>query len=142
MRYRWCQIREVLAFLLPNPAAALTGNYILCREIISVWRRFELSLEEGQKNQDWTGGEKEVRVIFSEVQALGEESKTAAVAFVVVTVVIINMQQDRSCQSCLVPFPMAHPVPVPGCWSCLPSSIPPCLCTAAARKQGNHGNTE
>lgn len=95
MRYRWCQIGELLAFLLPNPAAAVTGNYILCREITSVWRRFELSLEKGQKNQDWTGGKKEVRVVFSEVQAFGEESKTAAAVFVVVIVVFINMQQDR-----------------------------------------------
>lgn len=151
MRYRWCQIGELLAFLLPNPAAAVTGNYILCREITSVWRRFELSLEKGQKNQDWTGGKKEVRVVFSEVQDFGEESKTAAAVFVVVTVVFINMQQDRSCQSYLLPFPVAHPAlpwlgkrcrPLPGCWQLPPFQHPPlpldssCQAQAGCRRAG------
>jgi len=51
VKYRWCQISEVLAFLLQKAAAAVTGNYILCRELISGWRSFELRGEKGEMKE-------------------------------------------------------------------------------------------
>lgn len=65
-----------------------------------------------------------MRVVFSEGQVIGGESKTGAVAFVVVTLVFINSWQDRSYQSHLMPLRTARAVlhwrgercePLPGC---------------------------
>lgn len=59
------------------------------------------------KEQEQTGGKREPRVVFSEVQAF-EKLKTGAAVFVVVVLVFINRWQDRSCPSYLVPLPAAH----------------------------------
>lgn len=75
VKYRWCQISKVLAFLLQK-ATADTGNYILCREITSGWRSFELRKGRNEKTRVGWWKKREMRVVFSEAQVFGEEVKS------------------------------------------------------------------